>query len=126
MKLDTYTYRLLVVYIIIVVVISLFPPFVGKKTSRDGEKFIGMHFMFSSIIKYSSDRQQTVSSYRTVDGEKVLTEEKTYYPKHSYASTRVDIGRLLCELVAVSAIFGWLVLRGVRQRINDEQTRRVA
>ena len=89
--------------------LTLFPPFVGGKSSG-AEKFIGFHFLFGTP-KWTSPNQQVSRTYSQIDGEKKITSEERYYPKSEYLHSRIDPVRytllIILTLMTLAIMFVW-------------------
>lgn len=103
----TFHCKLMWACVVVFIVISLFPPFSGKKTITSPEKFIGFHFVFHEA-HYKSNKEVSFSNTRTEDGHEIVVKQGAYSPEIGYYSCRVDIGRLFCEIIFLSSVIAGL------------------
>ncbi len=102
--------------IILITLMAVFPPWIGNKidessaltnlvTNRN-EKFIGFHFIFSQP-KY---RQYHPVSYQyNSNGQRISANPKSYYSRHEYQNSRIDLRRFLIQIIPVVLICGGFI-----------------
>jgi hypothetical protein len=120
--------KVLWVGVILITLMAVFPPWVGTKTGKSSappglvtdrsEKFIGFHFIFSQP-KY---RQYHPASYTTKNGQRVSVNPKSYYSRHEYQNSRIDLRRFLVQMIPVVLICGGFICTYRNKKTKVELT----
>jgi hypothetical protein len=124
--------KVLWVGVILITLMAVFPPWIGNKTNESSaptglvtnrsEKFIGFHFIFSQP-KY---RQYHPRSYQyNSNGQRVSANPKSYYSRHEYQNSRIDLKRFLVQIIPVVLICGGFICT-YRYRKNKSGTNIIA
>lgn len=96
--------------ITLVILMSLCPPWIGRKNHTQAMTRIGRHLIFKQPL-YKSPNSQTSRSYTTgPDGNKILKSERTYYPTVQYFESSVDYKMLYLQIFVVLLITTGAVL----------------
>ena len=125
---NTKQIRCMWIGIVIITLMSLCPPWIGRKNHTEAMAWIGRHPIFKQPT-YKSSRSQTSRSYTTgPDGNKILKSERTYYPRSNYYESSIDFNMLFLQMLVVFLITTGAVLtvggyRGgqVASRISRER-----
>ena len=99
--------------IILITLMAVFPPWIGNKIDESSaltnivtnrsDKFIGFHFIFSQP-KY---RQYHPVSYEyNGNGQRISANTKSYYSRHEYQNSRIDLGRFVVQIIPVVLVCG--------------------
>jgi len=123
--------KVLWVGVILITLSAVFPPWIGTKTGESSaptglftsrsEKFIGFHFIFSQP-KY---RQYHPASYTTKNGQRVSVNPKSYYSRHEYQNSRIDLARFVVQIIPVVLICGGFICT-YRDKNNKSGTNIIA
>ena len=108
--------------VVLITLMAFFPPWVGSESppSAGDAQFIGWNFALGQP-KYRSNRPQSSKTYATgPDGQKVLTSERTHYPRITYLNSRIDYGRFLLQVVPVLLITVGAILTVRKEELNVE------
>ncbi len=120
--------KVLWVGVILITLMAVFPPWIGTKTGESSaptglftnrsEKFIGFHFIFSQP-KY---RQYHPVSYKyNGNGQLLSANPKSYYSRHEYQNSRIDLRRFLVQIIPVVLICGGFICT-YRDKNNKSRT----